>query len=575
MPWAHDLSGKKRRVRAFALTLAAFGSLAFPAFAQSALDQRFAEGFSLLRFQPAPAGDRFFAVNDATPSDASELLRAALLGHYTLKPSIVRTDAVTGERREIVSSQVYAHLDVSAVPLPWLLVNLDAPVAVLQEGEGPAAPGSPAFGDLRLGVRARVVGSEHAPFSFAPAVDVWFPTGSEDELTGDGSFRVQPKLTASGRAGPFIYAANVGFKFREYLDTGSLEIGNTLAFALGAGFVLFEDHLQLGAELHGGGFLASERGDDFASSTSPLEALFGAKVRIQDVVFGVGAGPGLSSAPGTAPRALFSVAYAPATKPPAEPPPLPAGSVDRDGDGIEDNIDACPDEAGLVSDNPSTNGCPAPPEADRDGDGIADAEDACPDQAGELSSEADKNGCPVSDRDGDGILDHLDACPNERGVRSSDMAANGCPVGPRDTDFDGIEDAKDACPREASSRAPGSPSNGCPGDGPAEAIFAGFRPNEDGSSTVFVQLTDSLKVEVSEQNGEFSYLLRGAVVSLRNNRHPLVASEFPANLARAQLVQEKGAVRLTVRLKSAAKPTHRLVRAGNGAVLEVSIPPPP
>ena len=312
------------------LGLVAFGSAASPAFAQSALDQRFAEGFSLLRFEPAPAGDRFYSVNDASSTDVPQIVRAMLLGHYTLKPTIVRTDADSGERREIVSSQLYAHLDASLVPLPWLLLNVDAPIALVQEGEGPAAPDSPAFGDLRLGVRARVVGSEHAPFSFAPAVDVWFPTGSEDNLTGDGSFRAQPKLNASGRVGPFIYAANVGYLFREYLDTGSLEIGNTLNFGVGAGVLLVDDRLQVGAELNGGGFVASERDDNFASSTSPLEALFSAKFRVADVVIGGGIGPGLSDAPGTAPRVVFSVAYAPAsTYWPGEEAPKDFRSVDR------------------------------------------------------------------------------------------------------------------------------------------------------------------------------------------------------------------------------------------------------
>jgi OOP family OmpA-OmpF porin len=572
---AHVPRVKPRRARAFVWGLLAF-VFAAPAAAQSALDQRFAEGFSLLRFEPAPAGDRFFSVNDASSSDVPEIVRAMLLGHYTLKPTIVRTDADSGERREIVSSQLYAHLDASVVPLPWLLLNLDAPFALIQEGEGPAAPDSPALGDLRLGARARLVGSEHAPFSFAPAVDVWLPTGSEDNLTGDGSFRVLPKLNVSGRAGPFIYAANVGYLFREYLDTGSLELGNSVNFGVGAGFLLVDDRLQIGAELNGGGFVASERDENFASRTSPLEALFGAKFRVSDVVIGGAVGPGLSDAPGTAPRVVFSVAYAPASKyVREEEAPKDFGSVDRDGDGIDDNGDACPDEAGLASDDPSINGCPAASVSDRDGDGIPDGDDACPDQKGEPSSEAGKNGCPVPDRDGDGIPDPFDACPDERGVRTTDNATNGCPTGPRDTDLDGIEDAKDACPREAMSTAPGSPKDGCPGNGPAEATFAGFRPNEDGSSTVFVQLTDAVKVEVVEKNGEYSYVLKGVTVSLKNNRNPLLASEFDANVARAQLLQDKGAVRLVVRLKSAVKPTHRVVRAGKGASLEVSIPPPP
>ena len=57
-------------------------------------------------------------------------------------------------------------------------------------------------------------------------------------------------------------------------------------------------------------------------------------------------------------------------------------------------------------------GCP-----DRDGDGITDKLDACPDAAGP----ADKQGCP--DRDGDGITDNVDRCPDVAGVASM----KGCP----------------------------------------------------------------------------------------------------------------------------------------------------
>jgi outer membrane protein OmpA-like peptidoglycan-associated protein len=57
------------------------------------------------------------------------------------------------------------------------------------------------------------------------------------------------------------------------------------------------------------------------------------------------------------------------------PPP------DRDGDGVIDAADACPDAAG----SRKLAGCP-----DRDGDGIADASDACPDQQGPAP-----DGCPA------------------------------------------------------------------------------------------------------------------------------------------------------------------------------------
>ena len=141
---------------------------------------------------------------------------------------------------------------------------------------------------------------------------------------------------------------------------------------------------------------------------------------------------------------------------------------DRDGDGISDKDDACPDVKGLLA----LNGCP-----DTDGDGIADSEDTCPDAAGSTelmgcpdgdndgvadkddacpteAGLADMGGCP--DRDGDGIADKDDVCPDVAGLEEF----NGC----KDTDGDGLSDDKDRCPLDAGSEN----MKGCPdtdGDG--------------------------------------------------------------------------------------------------------------
>lgn len=111
------------------------------------------------------------------------------------------------------------------------------------------------------------------------------------------------------------------------------------------------------------------------------------------------------------------------------------GMKDRDGDGIADNVDECPDTPGLAE----FNGCP-----DTDGDGIPDHLDECPFEAGL----AEFNGCP--DTDGDGIPDNKDECPTVPGV----VEFNGCP----DTDGDGIPDHLDECPEVAGPKE----NNGCP-----------------------------------------------------------------------------------------------------------------
>ncbi|MDR2205421.1 MAG: OmpA family protein [Flavobacteriaceae bacterium] len=118
---------------------------------------------------------------------------------------------------------------------------------------------------------------------------------------------------------------------------------------------------------------------------------------------------------------------------------------DRDGDGILDKDDACPDEAGPVE----NNGCPWP---DTDGDGILDKDDNCPEVAGPVEN----NGCPWPDTDGDGLTDNVDKCPNEAGPREN----NGCPW--PDTDGDGILDKDDACPYEKGIYNSDPTKNGCP-----------------------------------------------------------------------------------------------------------------
>ena len=110
------------------------------------------------------------------------------------------------------------------------------------------------------------------------------------------------------------------------------------------------------------------------------------------------------------PNMFYSLGIAATIKRRVKPTPPPVVEIpkDTDNDGIPDNLDACPTEAGPAA----LNGCP-----DRDGDGIADKDDACPDAAGPASL----NGCP--DRDGDGVADKDDECPDTPGPAHN----KGCP----------------------------------------------------------------------------------------------------------------------------------------------------
>jgi len=70
---------------------------------------------------------------------------------------------------------------------------------------------------------------------------------------------------------------------------------------------------------------------------------------------------------------------------------------------------------------------PAPVVADRDGDGVPDAVDACPDKPEDHDGIADTDGCPEDDADGDGVPDAVDRCPLLPEVRNGFEDDDGCP----------------------------------------------------------------------------------------------------------------------------------------------------
>jgi outer membrane protein OmpA-like peptidoglycan-associated protein len=84
-------------------------------------------------------------------------------------------------------------------------------------------------------------------------------------------------------------------------------------------------------------------------------------------------------------------------EPPPAPPPTTAVEVaqvsDRDGDGIADDVDKCPDDPEDKDGFEDGDGCPDP---DNDKDGLADAADACPNEPETVNGFQDEDGCPDS-----------------------------------------------------------------------------------------------------------------------------------------------------------------------------------
>lgn len=101
-----------------------------------------------------------------------------------------------------------------------------------------------------------------------------------------------------------------------------------------------------------------------------------------------------------------------------------AFTTDKDGDGIPDDVDQCPDVAEDKDGFEDIDGCP---DYDNDKDGIYDAQDQCPNQPEDRDGFQDVDGCPELDNDKDGILDVSDACVNNPETMNGYKDTDGCP----------------------------------------------------------------------------------------------------------------------------------------------------
>jgi outer membrane protein OmpA-like peptidoglycan-associated protein len=453
-----------------ARTCAALATVLAAAATASAQETEVAQ-VDLPKFNPSVAGDRFFGV--PSPYAAGEVtFHAMAMLDYAREPLVLVREADDEDIGAVVSDQMFVHVGLNFSIIHRFSINASMPFAVVSTGDAPAEgglsfpePSGAAVGDLRLGLRVRLVGDYHDPFQLGVGGYVWVPTGADDSYVSDGNVRGQPQLLMGGREDRFIWSVMAGPSFRGRTEQGPIVLGHQMNWGMGVGALLLEERsLQLGVETYGGVDISNPD-----SRSTNAEVLGGIKWRMAPFAdmleMGLAGGPGLTTGVGTpAGRVVFQFAYTPNIEKP---------KTDRDGDGIFDDVDACPDVKGVPSDDPKKHGCPLAADNDRDKDGILNDKDACPDTPGRPHPDPKKNGCPENDSDGDGILDDKDACPNEPGVASDDPKKHGCPV--RDKDGDGVPDDVDACPEIAGVKTDDPKTNGCPPDTDGD----GFRDHED------------------------------------------------------------------------------------------------
>jgi OOP family OmpA-OmpF porin len=419
-----------------------------------------------------------------------------LSADYAYKPLVLygrnpADQSIVEERVVIARHHLLGHLGGGLNVGRDIRIGLDLPVVFYGAGETGKVglvtylpPQTSAVGDLRLAGDWRLVGSSKDAFRLALGVKAFLPTGDPRAYAGDGKFRANAQLQAAGEWGPVSIAGRVGVSYRA-LETAFAEgsVGTEATAALAAGVRFMENRLIVGPELTA----ATRIGQQFFTGVgTPVDLLVGGHYDLNSQWrVGAAVGRGFTPAFGEpSVRGVLSLEWVPAV----------AETGDRDGDGIGDALDMCPEVKGMASCNKASFGCPvgdldndglnddvdACPEVaeDRDGfedadgcadpdndkDGILDGGDQCRDVPETKNGVQDEDGCPdrdtSNDRDGDGIADDLDACSFEKGIASAEAAKNGCPSEDRDNDT--VKNPEDTCPDSAGLTGLDRYINGCP-----------------------------------------------------------------------------------------------------------------
>ena len=439
-----------------------FGALCVSSSAQAQPKQ----GFELNRYQPTAAGEWSFAVDHPWYS-STRYFAAGVTLNYAHAPLVAGSQEVDGVFREtqsLIDHHFIAHVDLAGSFLDRVLITASLPIVLASSGDPAFAAGS-SIGDPRIGAKVRLYGQPYqSAFSASLGLDVWVPlraiTDDLDVTSSDQAVRLLPKLILGGVWKKLLWSGTLGFLARsEAVTVAPAGFASTLGRAaseiqIGLSGAYYDEvrRFAVGPEVL---LTTAATGEDsFSRFGTSLEMLLAGHYNIKNMIqTGLALGAGFVRQPGTPDfRALFRLAYA----------PLPERKNDRDGDGILDAEDACPDVKGIRTGIAATHGCPPP--QDRDRDGVPDEADLCPDTHKGATPDPQRLGCPMAapelDRDADGILDKDDLCPDLHKGAVPDPARIGCPA--PDTDMDGVQDPRDLCPIVPAGMYPDPQRLGCP-----------------------------------------------------------------------------------------------------------------
>jgi hypothetical protein len=106
-----------------------------------------------------------------------------------------------------------------------------------------------------------------------------------------------------------------------------------------------------------------------------------------------------------------------------------------------------------------------------------------------------------------------------------------------------------------------------------DALLPGFETLADGSTRLFVLMSQPVKYDVKAAQGTLTYILKGAHVDKRNNYNPLVTVHFNTPVTSARLVPHGADLWFVVDLRANATPTVAMDAAKDGgAMLRIEFP---
>jgi outer membrane protein OmpA-like peptidoglycan-associated protein len=443
---------------AFALPLLAATHPARAQGAPNAVPVANGDGLDTHLFRPAMDSKGLFTVN------GTDILGAHALS-FGLVVDYAHVLLRTANDGQLIDHSFQGTLQGNYGIANQLVVGIDLPIDLMSGSPQTAGSGAPllpgkwsadkldfqGLGYLGAHAKWRALKVEHG-FGLALGLQIGQGLGDAAANAGaDPSFWFWPQVIAEKRVGPLRVALEAGYRGHFASSTtlplrdGTYTDGSLATYGGGASLRVLES-VDLVAETYGTYLLASSADSKIKPSN---EVVGGVKLFVErNSYLMLGGGVRYTSGFEAADqRAFLGFIFEPSIG-------------DRDGDGIKDDVDQCPDDPEDFDGFKDEDGCPDP---DNDNDGIPDVDDRCPNVPEDREGFQDTDGCPESkdgDRDGDGIPDSIDKCPDEPEDRDGFQDDDGCPD--PDNDNDGIPDKLDKCPNDPEDKDGFEDEDGCP-----------------------------------------------------------------------------------------------------------------